>query len=499
MIMPDGAEEIESSAAMSIRATQAVAWVTSEKILQQVIWLLLFLILAPILGPRVYGLVAMAMIFVGMLELIVIDAASEALLNIAHPEPGHFSTALTSNLVLGCGFSIGLFVLADPIARSLGEAELAPVIAALAPLTVLGAATAVPIAVLKRAIAFRPLAIRSIVGLLIGGAVGISFALSGMGIWSLVGQALGQRAAEVVILWLSNPQRVGFAWSARHFRELRGFAAHVMVSRSAAFIGGQVPRLIIGIVLGPYALGLYTLASRVVEALTQAVIVPQSIVARVTLVGLHDDLARLANSYKLALSNLALLAFPIFCGFAAILTPLFRVALDARWRDAVLPAQILTLSGIAMAFMYLGSALLFAHGAARVEARFAALQTVASAAILLIAAPYGLVAAAAAIAMRLVVLLPVGWVIIERTTGIRLIDQVRATGPILAAAVTMFGAVISTEAVIDQMVPTPLEIPALVSVGVLVYGGLAFLVAPAGCRVVWSRMRHLWRRVAHAA
>ena len=489
--MPASAEETEPSASMSIRATRAVAWVTAEKILQQVIWLLLFLILAPILGPRVYGLVAMAMIFVGMLELVVIDAASEALLNIAHPEPSHFSTALTSNLVLGCGFSVGLFLLADPIARSLGEAELAPVIAALAPLTALGAATAVPIAVLKRAIAFRPLAIRSIVGLLIGGAVGISFALSGMGIWSLVGQALAQRVAEVAILWLSNPQRVGFAWSARHFRELRGFAAHVMVSRSAAFIGGQVTRLIIGIVLGPYALGLYTLASRVVEALTQAVIVPQSIVARVTLIGLQSNPSRLAESYKLALSKLALLAFPIFCGFAAILAPLFRVALDVRWRDAILPAQILTLSGIAMAFMYLGSALLFARGAAHVEARFATLQTAASAVILLIAAPYGLVAAAIGIAVRIVILLPIGWVIIERTTGIRVVDQVRATGPLLGAAITMFGAVIATEAVIGKTVPTVLEIPVLVGVGVLVYSGLAFLVAPSGCREIWTRICRL--------
>jgi O-antigen/teichoic acid export membrane protein len=497
--MATGAEETEPSANLSRRATRAVAWVTMEKILQQVIWLLLFLILAPILGPRVYGLVAMAMIFVGMLELVVIDAASEALLNIAHPEPGHFSTAMTSNLVLGCGFSAGLFLLADPIARSFGEGELAPVIVALAPLTVLGAATAVPIAILKRAIAFRPLAIRSIVGLLVGGAVGIALALSGMGVWSLVGQALAQRVAEVVVLWLSNPQRIGFAWSARHFRELRGFAAHVMVSKSAAFIGGQVPRLIIGIALGPYALGLYTLASRVVEALTQAVIVPQSIVARVTLIGLHSTPSRLVTSYQLALSNVALLAFPIFCGFAAILEPLFRVALDPRWRDAVLPAQILTVSGTAMVFMYLGSALLFARGAARTEARFAALQTVASAVILLIAAPHGLVAAAVGIAVRIVVLLPVGWVILERTAGIRLVDQIRVAGPIFGAAIAMFGAVIAVEAMIDTAIPTLLEIPALMGVGVLVYGGLAFLVAPSGCRVILARARHLWRPGAHAA
>ncbi len=362
---------------------------------------------------------------------------------------------------------------------------------ALAPLTVMGAATAVPIAILKRAMAFRPLAVRSIVGLLVGGAAGIALALAGMGIWSLVGQALAQRVVEVLTLWTFNPRRVGFAWSARHLRELRHFAASVMMSKSSAFVGGQIPRLVIGLTLGPYVLGLYTLASRVLEALSQAVILPQSVVARVTLFQLRGDPVRLREAYELALRNLALLAFPIFCGCAAILGPLFRVALDARWSDAVLPAQILLLSGALMAFLYLGSALLFARGSARIEARFAALQTVTSAVFLVIAAPFGLVAAALGMAARSATMVPVGWWIVQRTAGVRLIDQVRITGPILVAALVMFGVVSALEQAIDGRVATVIEIPALIATGLVVYSGLAFLVAPSGCRALWGRLSHL--------
>ncbi len=94
------ADKAEPSVSAATQGTRAVAWVTVEKILQQVIWLVLFLILAPILGPRVYGLMTMAMIAVGLLELVLIDAASEALINVDHPEPIHFSTALVSNLAV---------------------------------------------------------------------------------------------------------------------------------------------------------------------------------------------------------------------------------------------------------------------------------------------------------------------------------------------------------------------------------------------------------------
>src|ERR1700761_12862 len=86
-------------------------WVTVEKLSQQAVWLVLFAILAPILGPRPYGLFAIVMVFIGYCESTV-GAACEALMGMDPLEPLHLKTATTCNLVVAIAAGILVFLLA---------------------------------------------------------------------------------------------------------------------------------------------------------------------------------------------------------------------------------------------------------------------------------------------------------------------------------------------------------------------------------------------------
>ncbi len=68
-------------------------WVTIEKFSQQAVWLVLFAILAPILGPRPYGLFAIVMVFIGYCEFVTVEAAAEALMGMDPLAPRHLKTA----------------------------------------------------------------------------------------------------------------------------------------------------------------------------------------------------------------------------------------------------------------------------------------------------------------------------------------------------------------------------------------------------------------------
>ena len=193
-------------------------WVTVEKFSQQAVWLVLFAILAPILGPRPYGLFAIVMVFIGFCEFVTVEAAAEALMGMDPLEPQHLRTATTCNLIVAILAGIAVFLLAPLFGRIFGDAQLGPLFQVLSILPAISALTSAPTAALKRQMDFRPLAIRSTLGLAIGGASGVALALAGAGVWALVAQILLQRTSEVVILWIAAGRAAGagFGWSRPH-------------------------------------------------------------------------------------------------------------------------------------------------------------------------------------------------------------------------------------------------------------------------------------------
>src|ERR1700722_6633736 len=93
-----------------------VAWVTFEKVTQQVLWLILFAVLAPILGPRPYGLFSIVMVFGGLCELILLEGAIEALVMVDDLEHLHTTTANLTNGGIAIALAVAISVLAPVIA-----------------------------------------------------------------------------------------------------------------------------------------------------------------------------------------------------------------------------------------------------------------------------------------------------------------------------------------------------------------------------------------------
>ena len=223
-----------------------MVWLTSERVTQQALSMILFAVLAPILGPRPYGVFAIVMVFVGFCELILLEGAVEALVTVEDLDHLHTTVANLTNSLMALVFGLAMSALAPAIAAALHDAEIRNVMWALAPMPVLSTLSAVPIAVLRRSLKFKQLAIRSILGLTIGGVFGIVLAVAGAGVWALVLQVLAQRIAELVIGWIAVPVRFGLTWSAPHFHELRPVALNVFTARMMSLVTGQLPRLVLG-------------------------------------------------------------------------------------------------------------------------------------------------------------------------------------------------------------------------------------------------------------
>ncbi len=148
--------------------------------------------MARLLDAEVFGLVAMALIVVGFAEVLIRQSITVALIQRQQLEPGHSDAAFWSLLALAAGLTLGIVALADLVAQVYAISQVADLLRWLSPTLLLVALSAVPVAILRRKLQFRLLAVRTTLGVIAGGAVGITMAVMGYGVWSLVGQRLAQ-------------------------------------------------------------------------------------------------------------------------------------------------------------------------------------------------------------------------------------------------------------------------------------------------------------------
>ena len=377
------------------------------------------------------------------------------------------------SILAGCIF----YLVAPWIGSAYGDEELGPMLKALSVLPTISALTAAPIAVLRSQLRFKPLALRSIFGLAIGGIAGVALALHGAGVWALVAQVIVQRAAEAVILWSSAHTRLGLGWSKPHFAELRHFAAHVFVSRGLAFAGGQIPRLILGYFLGASELGLFVFAARLPDMLAVITLVPTTIVARSTLRQYAPGQKDLEEAFGRLLRDTAFFAFPICTGTAAIMPALIAAGLDSRWEPVAFAAQLMILSAIPMLVYFAASSVLLALKYPRDEAMISMAHIVSTTLCVLLAAPFGLNIVCLVLMARYVLLMPLPLWIISRKCGISFQSIAVAIGPVLMASLGMGFIVMLAAPAVEHHFGKFAALSLLIGLGITVYAAMAGVLA----------------------
>ena len=451
------------------------SWITAEKFAQQALWLVLFVLLAPILGPRPYGLFSLTMVVVGFCELVLTEVAAEALLSVETMTGAHLATANLCNLLVGAGAAAGTALAAGPVAAAFHQPVLRWMFYALTPLPVLSAFMSTPTAVLKRDGRFGPFAARSILGLALGGMAGVVAALLGAGVWALVIQVLLQRVAEVSILSASAPRAFRFGWTRASFKDLRGCAANVLAARALTWTTGQAPRLIVGALLGPTLLGMFTLATRIADILAQVVLSPPVVVARVQMRQFADERAGLETAFDDLLRGLSFIAFPIAAGLAAVTPALFQVWLGHRWRGAEAASQLTVLAIAPSVLFYCTTAVLMGLRLSRLEV---VIQAVISLSAVLIAwrvAPLGLNALCQALLLRYVLLLALPLWVLKAKAGLSIRAAWSAMRGSAASAALMGLAVSSLVPFVASRAGQPAALAAGVTAGAVLYAGLACL------------------------
>jgi O-antigen/teichoic acid export membrane protein len=454
------------------------SWLTTKTVFTQIFAVGLFAIQAPVLGPRAFGLISIVMVFIGFCESVPCEAAADSLISVRDANEEHFAAATTATVVFALLFGVVIFIGAGWCGRIFGADELAPVLRCMAILPAITAISAAPTAATKRDMRFGPLALRSIVSLLVGGSVGLALTLTGFGVWALVWQAMVTRMVIAVVLWKTVPLKFRFGFSRKHLDEVLRYAAPTMVSRVMNWGGGQIPRFLLGLFWGPSLLGLFSLAGRLTEVLLEVAVVPRYAVARVEMRRFEGDLPGLAAALRKAVTAMSVFCFPLCVGGAVVIPTLFHVWLDPRWYGGIVATQLLLLACMAQITHYCAGAALLALNFQKAEAVGAVAQTVTTVLAVLIAAPFGITIASAVIGGRPFVTIPVPVMLLQRKAGLSPRVILGPQVPPLACAVAMGALVWLLRVQTGQLLSGPIELLVLIGAGAAMYVLMIALLMP---------------------
>jgi len=314
-------------------------------------------VLALLLGPREFGLIAMALVFITVVQTLIQQGLVSAIVQRDQLDARHLDAAFRALLLAGTVFGL-LTAAASPLWALMNRApELTAVCLALAPLVPIQALVVVPEAVLRRELQFRSIALRTLAAALISGAVGIGLALAGAGIWALVAQQLVNGAIGLVVVWLVCPWRPSRKPAPGALRQLWAFSAHSANAGIGTLLSNRADIIVAGLFFGPAATGIYRLAARLPDVLVEATVRSLQQVALPSLSRLQSDREAFAAHLARLQHFGAALGLPALGVLAATATPLVAV-LGPQWSGTQTPMRLLCLYAAANVYrVLLGPAL----------------------------------------------------------------------------------------------------------------------------------------------
>jgi O-antigen/teichoic acid export membrane protein len=304
--------------------------------------MLRLLILAWLLSPDDFGLLAIATTAIGFLLHVTDIGMIPALVQGDEIEEKHYNAAWTVGISRTLAITL-LTILAAPfIAQLFAEPRAVPIIQVLAIRPLLEALSSIKVAKLTRQLQFQPLAILKLVEAVVTTVVSIALAKS-YGVWALVVGTLAGSFSYLFVSYLVAPHRpqVSFHWTVA--KSLIRFGRWVFLTGLIVMAGNYVLRIVISRQLGTVELGLYFLAAQLAFLPAEAASEVVGTVAFPLFARLQNDLQQATRIFQMVLSGLAILLFPI-CALLIVLAPtLVQEVLGTRWTGTVQVIQVLAL------------------------------------------------------------------------------------------------------------------------------------------------------------
>lgn len=456
----------------------------------QALSLITMLVLARLLVPEDFGVVALAFAVLAVAQIAQESGLGAALIVYS----GDLRRAAASVLVFSPLVALALYVvcfLAAPVAASFfDEPRLTDVIRVLGIALVLRGLTIMPLSLLERDLRFGPITAGELAGGTAQAVIAIGAGLAGAGLWSLVLGQLAFAGVKVVFAWWYSPLRPSpFEAERTTLRELMRYGRHVGVANLINYGSANSEGIVVGRVLGATALGYYAVAGRLGSMPVNVVgnILGRGVFA--ALARVRGDAARFRQIWIENIQRLALFSVPAAIGIALVAEPLVLALLGETWRPAVVPLQLLALNSVVRTFSATAGEVFQAAFRPKLRVVFEAAYLVMIVPSLVLGARgFGLTGAAAAVVLVNVVFGVGLLTAMTRLMELRASELVHALVRPAAGWVLLMLSVLAVRPLVEGLSPAR-QLLVLVGVGTSVYCLSLALLARDLVATIWMSLR----------
>jgi O-antigen/teichoic acid export membrane protein len=459
-------------ASLTHRAAHATFWSALEITARYGVQFVVTLVLARLLLPSDFGLIALLMIFTSIGAILVDSGFGTALIQRQQVSADDETTVFAFSLLMAIILWVVLVTIAPWIGGFFHTRELPTMLRVASAVLVLGGLGAVPDALLTMRLDFRARTLAQLIASLVSGLVAIALALDGFGVWSLVWQLLTAAALRTACLWTFSHWRPRGAISKSSFRQLGSFGGFMLLSSLLATAYQQVQSLLIGRFFDTRTLGFYTLAQNAKQA-------PLSLMGGVlTRVGLPvfsslaDKPTRLLEALRPMLRVSMFVFVPCMLGIAVLAKPLVGLIYGTRWLPAAPILSVLAVSGSLWPFHILNLEAIKAQGRSDLFFHLAVVKISLSIVCVVLASPWGAMGIAWAVLVASVVNAVINTYFSWKLLGYGPLIQGREQLPtfILATLAAVIGL-----AILHWTAARPANLLLAITVAAAAYLGLAWL------------------------
>lgn len=425
------------SSDIKTKAVHGVFWSSIDRFACQGISFCFSIILARILAPKDYGVVAMIVVFTAIAQAFVDSGFSSALIRKPDLKEKDLSTAFYFNIVVGI-VCYGILFIASPfIAVFYDTPILSPIIKITALSVPFNSLCVVQRAILTKRVDFKTQAKVSIICTIISGITGLIVAYNGYGVWSLVIQTTFATLVNCLLLWFFSNWRPTLTFCHESFKYLWSYGSKLLASGLLDTTYNNIFPIVIGKFYSPAQLGLFSRAQSYSSLLSSNItgILQRSTFPVLSLI--QDDDERLRTDYRRLLRVSAYIIFPLMIGLAALARPLIITMITAKWEACVIYLQVICFAMMWYPIHAINLNLLQVKGRSDLFLRLEIIKKILGVSIMCITIPMGVLAMCYGMVCSSILSLVINTYYTGKLINVGYFKQMQDLLPILAAALVM--------------------------------------------------------------
>lgn len=371
------------------QAISGVIWSFAQQFSVQLINFAVQIVLARLLMPEDFGLIAMLIVFISIGQKLMDGGMTTSLIRTKNPDQLDYSTVFVTNLIISVGIYVVVFIAAPFIATFYNQEILKNVLRVYALSFVINSFVAVPIAKLTKEMNFKAQMKIQVPSTIVGAVVGVTMAYTGYGVWSLVWLNISQTLVFAIQNWVFIKWRPSLVFNRRRFRYHFNFGYKMTLSGLLDTLYNDAYRIVIGKFFSPASVGFFNQAETMRAFPVNQLATVMGKVTYPMFANIKDD-KQLKNAYKQTMKLVFFVVVPMMLILIVTGKELFAFLFGNKWLPAVPYFQVLAFASVIKPLTTYNLNILKVKGRSDLFLKLEVYKKIIGAIAIIIALPYGI-------------------------------------------------------------------------------------------------------------